>query len=616
LRSRGASQRQIFSAFSLQGLLLGIVALLVGPLLAPPLTRLLTQGFFAGKDFDALNLIARPLEAAFRVRWYAIAAALTAIGAMIFSLYQALQLDILHLRRETTRIRRRSLLQRMHWDVTTLLIAFTIYGVSLYIQSTGVLDPQLSVRWLGPLTFMASLTVILAAAFLCLRLFPRFLQFATRVALHTRSAAPLLALAQMARAPRHVLRLMLLLLMATAFATFALVFVASQEQRIPAIAIYQTGADISGTIAYANPSKRLSVSDLTTAYRRVPGVVSASLGYSTSEGYSTATGSMALSMQAVDADTYAQSATWTGADASSLNTLMAQLRTQRASVVSQHAIPAIVDSATWNALNLSIGSHFTLNDSYGSLLFVVMARVEHIPTISDNADGSNGGGLLVDYQSYATLFAATSHDQLPYLNSVWLHTSASADSRVVAALSQGTLQLNPLYDRRTIIATLHADPLYLAMFGVLVIGAVTPLILALAGNLFASWQNTSVRQIDFAVLRAIGSAPRQVAETLAWEQIGGYVIAIGVGVIAGILLSFMAVPVLVFTGVAPGGLGSETSGNAFYLLQSVPPIQVILPFSLALVVLLLLAFSAVTLSIVIRRVLQASLSQVLRLNAD
>lgn len=323
-----------------------------------------------------------------------------------------------------------------------------------------------------------------------------------------------------------------------------------------------------------------------------------------------------MTMQAVDADTYAQSAIWIGSHASSLDALMAQLRTRRASVLSQHAIPAIVDSATWNALNLSPGSHFTLNDSHGSLPFVVMARVEHIPTISDNADGSNGGGLIVDYQSYATLFTATSHDQLPFLNTVWLHTDANADAQVADALSHGTLQLNPLYDRREIIDTLQSDPLYLTMLGVLIIGSALPLILALVGNLFASWQNTSVRQIDFAVLRALGSVPRQVAQTLAWEQVGGYVIALSVGVIAGIIFSFMAVPVLVFTGVAPGGLGSETSGSAFFLLQSVPPIQVILPLSLALIVLLLLAFCAFTLSIVIRRVLQASLTQVLRLNAD
>ena len=616
LRSRGASQRQIFSAFSLQGLLLGIVALLIGPLLAPALARFLTQVLFRGKEYGTLGLIANTAEAAFSTRWYALAAALLVVGAMIFSLYQALQLDILHLRRDTARMRRRSLLQRLHWDVATLLIAVIIYGASLYIASTGVLDPQLSVSWLGPLTFAASLAAILAGAFLCLRLFPRFLQLATRMALHAQGAAPLLALAQMARAPRHVLRLMLLLLMATAFATFALVFVASQEQRIPDIATYQAGADISGVISYVNPSKRLSVADLTTAYRRVPGVLSACIGYTASEGYSTATGSIAIMMQAADADTYAQSALWADPDASSLNSLMTQLRTRRTDVLTQHAIPTIVDSATWNALNLSIGSHFTLGDAHGSLPYVVIAQVEHIPTISDNADGSNGGGLIVDYQSYATLFAATSHDQLPFLNTVWLHTSASADAQVVAALSQGPLQLTPLYDRRAIIGTLRSDPLYLTMLGVLLIGSVLPLILALVGNLFASWQNTNVRQIDFAVLRALGSAPHQVAQTLAWEQVGGYVIAIGVGVIAGIILSFMAVPVLVFTGVAPGGLGSETSGNAFFLLQSVPPIQVILPFSLALIVLLLLAFCAFTLSIVIRRVLQASLTQMLRLNVD
>src|SRR5579875_2261077 len=96
---------------------------------------------------------------------------------------------------------------------------------------------------LTPLTLVGAVFLLLACLLLFLRLFPLLLEWGSWLATRNKGAAPVLALAQMARAPRQSLRMTLLLALATAFAIFTLVFTASQQQRIVDVSGYQGGAD-------------------------------------------------------------------------------------------------------------------------------------------------------------------------------------------------------------------------------------------------------------------------------------------------------------------------------------------------------------------------------------
>ncbi|HLQ29415.1 MAG TPA: hypothetical protein VK140_09290, partial [Ktedonobacteraceae bacterium] len=88
------------------------------------------------------------------------------------------------------------------------------------------------------------------------------------------------------------------------------------------------------------------------------------------------------------------------------------------------------------------------------------------------------------------------------------------------------------------------------------------------------------------------------------------------GILFGAILSALVVPVLVFTSVGPGGVTSDTSSGAFYVAQSVPPIQVIIPPSLGIALAVLVVICVVALGMMVRIVSQPSISQTLRLNED
>jgi ABC-type antimicrobial peptide transport system permease subunit len=135
--------------------------------------------------------------------------------------------------------------------------------------------------------------------------------------------------------------------------------------------------------------------------------------------------------------------------------------------------------------------------------------------------------------------------------------------------------------------------------------------LALVGDLTASWLNARSRLTNFAVLRALGGTQSQVANVLLWEQSIVYATAILLGILFGILLSALALPALVFTSV-----GASVINGDFYVLQSVPPIQMVVPVSLGIVLIAVVIICIIAIGMMVRIVSKPSMSQTLRLNED
>jgi len=118
------------------------------------------------------------------------------------------------------------------------------------------------------------------------------------------------------------------------------------------------------------------------------------------------------------------------------------------------------------------------------------------------------------------------------------------------------------------------------------------------------------------VLRALGTTPHELASVLTWEQALIYTTSIVLGILFGAILSALIVPALVFSSITPSGTGSDPSNGTFFVSQSVPPIQVIIPSSLGVALGLLIAICLLALGMMIRVVSQPSISQTLRLNED
>lgn len=626
LRSRGASRRQIFGSLTVQSLAVGLIALLVGPFLAIVAARFIAQATLAPTDQGVISLITHnPVQIAWGLRWSVLLTAVIAVLAMVFSIVRAIRMDVLALRRETARSTHQPFWQRIRLDLTAAVIALVGYAFSLYVTAPGVLDERVRVLILPATTVVGALFLLLGCTLLLLRFFPSILRLASWLASRSRGATPMLAIAQMARAPRQALRMTTLLALALAMATFTLSFSASQAQRVPDVAAYQVGSDFSGTFQLGTIASFDSWQQQEAAYRHIPGVTSATIGYVNFVPATEGSLSTSIDLRVMNATSYAQTTWWTPRDSSqSAASLMQQLIANRTLPASEKVVPAIVDAATANQLHLSIGSRFTINDVNNPVKVIVVAEIDHIPTINDSPDASSSsdsiafGGVLVDFQSYSD-YSRIINNQGVTVTNIWLRTGDDPASlaSVRAAISKGDLQLTGLNDRRAIINGLSNDPLYLTLIVILYIGAATALLLAIAGNLALSWQTVRSRLTNFAIMRALGSTPREMAAILIWEQCIVYATSIIVGLAFGIIFSAIALPALVFTAVLTTS-GSEPITTAqFFVMQNVPPVHMVLPYTLvAIAPGILIIVSLAALGMMVRVASHPSISMTLRVGQD
>lgn len=660
LRSRGASGEQILASMVLQSILLGVVAFVLGPLLALFVIAQVGSHVLDANAQDALyGITGHPWDTLLSVGWLALAVVLVAVASLLLALRRAVGIDILAFRRETSRSTHRPFWQRLRLDVVAIVLAFVGYAITLYLSSTQNLqNAQAVVLIASPLALIAPLFLVLGCILLFLRLYPLLLQALARWASRGRGAMPMLALAQMERAPRYTLRMTVLLALTATFAIFSLVYTASQAQRASDIAAYEAGADFSGDLAIpGNPS---ALGQMTALFSHLPGVQSASVGFTGYGDISNLESPATLQVRAVDASAFAQTAIWTSLDSSqSLDSLMAQLVAGRVRAVALNRLPVIVDAAAAQRAHLQVGTAFTLgmnalidykNNLAGTqFTCVVLAIVQHLPSVNvgvaaqpNDATASIDGGALIDFSTLAGVYqryfsqpqktsrlafatktgnerslASAVEANLP-INHVLLRTEddPAVLDHLRSVLASPRYRLENLYDRRVILESLQVEPLAVDLLLLLTVGAITTLLLALIGYLLVAWVGVRLRASNFAVLRAIGADPRQVMGLLLLEQGIVYMVALLIGALLGTLLTFTIVPSIIFTDIPLTGILSSLSEGQYYAMQSAIPRQLVIPTSLSLAFILLIVICALALGLMAWMVLRPSMSKALRINED
>jgi ABC-type multidrug transport system fused ATPase/permease subunit len=641
VRSRGASRRTLFGAFFLPVLGFALLGLLLGLPLAAWVVVVLAQWMLPPASQDSLNLITgHPVQAVLGTLGYALAVIGAALLTMSGLLLGTVRQDVLALRRETTRSTKRPLWQRLQLDLIAGVIGLVAYGFALYVTSLGsTLQGAGQVLLATPIKLLAPFCFLIGCVFLSLRLFPLLLHFLARFSARRRGAVALLALAQLARAPRQAWRRTLVLVLALALALFTQVFSATQAQHIQDLVAAQTGADFSGTLPadyefgyFGTPSQLPAIiptpKPLLTQFQSIKGVRSASVGFS-DQGVG-GTAGLALNVQAVDLDSFAQTVIWSSPDDfQAAYSLLGQLLARRTLSATGGAIPAIIDQATSQRLQLPVGATFTIALTHmapAQLEYVVLGVLDRIPTIPQlvlPADGTQAprvlGGVLVDYQTFVNAYVGSFQAAVqartldipvpPSLNRVWLHTQDDLASleNVRSTLVNPQWQVSDLVDRRALLVSLQTDPLVLALKGVLLLGSVTALLLALCGDLLAAWESARIRRKSFAALRALGTTPRQVAGIFLWEQSLVYLTGILLGCVLGIFLSVSVIPSLTLT-----DLNANLSPEQFFALQSALPTPIVVLPALPLVGLLLAGLYLGALVIMVQVVMRPMLSRMLR----
>lgn len=262
MRSRGASTGQLVMMAVMEGLLLAVPALIIGP----PLAAFALRAFNVIGPLAEIDLGITPLTSP--SAWLlATLAALGCVAALVVPAYMATR------RGGNIRARRSrepaGAIRQTGLDLALVAVAalgvwqLSRYGASLTSTVRGRLG-------IDPLLVAAPALALLAGSILALRVLPLIARIAERGAGRSRSLTGPLGIWHLSRQPRRYSRSALMLILALAIGVFALTYESTWRTSQGDQAAFDVGADIA-----VYPSQRagdsLPPQVLADAYRRVEG---------------------------------------------------------------------------------------------------------------------------------------------------------------------------------------------------------------------------------------------------------------------------------------------------------------------------------------------------------
>jgi hypothetical protein len=629
LKSRGASGGQLLGNYAGQSLLVGALAVVIGWQLAAPVARLLVYGIVPAATLRQAGVTDAYLAGQADPRASLMPAALSAllgVAAVVLAVQRAARADVLAYRREQGRATRQPLWRRVYLDVALAVICLLGYLDLGTFGGLGV-RAQLGASTGGsPLLLLAPALLLVAGALLLLRVFPIATAAVARFAARWRGALGLLALAQIARAPRGPSRLAALLALALGMGLFALTVDGSLAQNASSRAAYQTGADIRLLQSGEEPQQvdqriRGALAEL-PGVRGVTPVYRANVNVNGSADVGTLTANL-LGVDPASWQADAGAISWREdfADASLADLLRAlQRHAWRPDALgdgqigdAQHPVWALVNQTLADALHLRVGQRFPLyfgGAQTNPANAIVGAIIQQFPTLYPAQ--SQAGYLVAGLGDATGAYRASTQSDPNTVgpNEYWLRTDDNpARLRALrAALANDFIQLDLVHaiDRRQIEQGIATNPIQVGMRGLLLVGAAVAAALALLGSVIQSALAARQRAVRFAVLRTLGMAGRQLTRLLLVEQLVVYAFGLLAGTLLGLLLALATLPYLQFgdTSLDPATLG-------------VPPYQVAVdPVKVALFYAVLVTSVALALAAAAFYANAVGLGKALRLGED
>lgn len=615
LRNRGMEQVQMFGAFAVQALVISLVGGVLGPVVAALAVAPVSMGGGAGVwQLSPGHIVA----VAWSVAAYAAISAGAFVLAMIVALARAARANALADRQARAREARHALWPRQ------LAIALILVGGIGFIayrdvgQSVGNyavhMDPYL-------LAFNVAMPLLLTAAIalLVVTAFPLLLRLVAYVVSLSRGAIPTIALAKIARAPRQAITITWVVAIAACMASLTVVTVATQQQRASDLAAATVGSDFQGITAQASIQ---SAQSLAQRYRSIPGVIAVSCGTTLTVPYEEGEQDVLIKLLAMDAETFGNTVSASPyMSNTALEALTQQLVADRPQAESADVVPAIVDAAMWNTLELSEGKLFMLplpGYTQAAMKFEAVGRVAYLPSAlptSGFASGEGGiaGGLLVDYQTLKTVYSHDVPNNTLSPDTVWLRTQhdAATLAAVRSDLRSGPLRLTQVEDRVAAVAQYQRDPLQNDLLVGQFIVTCAVLVLALLALVQETWLAATQRRLEFAFLHALGINSGQLRWIILWEE----VFCVVVGLVLGILLSWPTMHAIVPMLAATQLLG-DSAGSGSLALDT-PPVRLVVPVGiLTLIAGVILCVGLSAVYVLAGREIPDSMGETLRVNQD
>ncbi|MBL4936770.1 FtsX-like permease family protein [Clostridium sp. YIM B02515] len=555
LISRGASRLQVVFGYVIEGMILALFALAVGPLLGLYLTKLLgaSNGFLEFVNRKALEV---KLSGSSYI--YALAASGIFLLALLIPAYKASRTSIVDHKRKKARGEEKAFWQKLFLDF--ILLGVSAYGYYTFVQRQKLIKTAAlsgSDVQVDPILFFVPVLFILGASLLFLRLYPYILKLIYKLGKRFWKPSMYGTLIQVSRSSvsYHFLMVFIMLTLSIGIfsATAARTINTNDEEKIE----YKNGADIamkliwdrvdsggtapapygqyggSQTSGAASAKTAQYIEPPFDAFEKLPGVEHAARVFKKQEAFAKA-GNKSINnanLMAVDPYDYGN-VVWYR------NGLLHYHINEYLNLLSSEEAACIISSSISESTGAKAGDSITVSwNGNKEVKFNVYAVLDYWPSNlpEDNKKDEEAGEnkFIVTNLNYIQ----DNFPKEPY--EVWLKLKkdASREELYKAIADNKFIIVSNLVDTKNDIVNLKNNPSQLAVNGSLTMGFIISGVVCFLGFILYWVLSLKERNLQFGVLRAIGLSSMQLKLMMIWEQLLTSGIAMIIGSLIGLLCS-------------------------------------------------------------------------------
>lgn len=558
LKTRGVRDGQILGTYLVEWLILGALAVSMGPTLGLMFAELMgrTESFLRLADrTEALALALTPSNLLFGLG----AVGVTILAALIPA-FAATRRTLVDEQRQAARVLRPPFWQRFYLDV--LLLIPPLYGIYQLQQSGGLqlggmggADP-----FSNPLLILVPLLLCFALGLFVVRIVPLLAGLLERLFMLTNMVVPLVALRSLARQPGTYRGPLLLLLLTLSLAAFSSSMAATIDGALHLAVRYQVGAQAqlfeTGETARRQGGNQPGIPNPpggaqddaqfvfvpVSEHLAVPGILAATrvgvyeAGVQVGAQNKTA---QVIGIDRLDFPKVIQFFDRRWAEGQPLGALMNLLARNRSGVIVSRDLLAG---------GRKVGDALPLTLRIGTEQREVRLRILAVVDLWPGFYPQNGPIVVANLDAIFDEIGG----QYPY--DVWITRDPAVEiNQIVTDARTRGIQVIDAIAAETILREEQARPQRQGLFGVLSVGFIAAGALTLLGFLLAGLINARRKTIELGVLRALGLRGSQVVLILVIEQVLLVAAGIGAGTGIGLLVAMLVVPLMqVGAGPYPG----------------------------------------------------------------
>ena len=558
LRSRGATVIQVVGIAVLEGLLLGVIALVIGSYTG----MMIAQVIGGARSFLDFSLVS-DLRVGVTVEtlYFGLAAIGLALVAQVLPTIGAARHTIVTYKQDRARALRPPWWQRVWLDALLLIPAG--YGTYLLQEQGSVVLPVADGQGVNdpfqnPLLFLVPALGILALTLFILRILPAIMAGIARIASRVNGVGMLLAARHLSRTPGFYAGPLLLLVITLSMSAFTASLAETLDIHLHDQMYYQVGADMvmlqtgevleegfgSGEAVESPTDEELEEGETEGAGVRfhflpvsehlaVPGVRAAARVGRYKATSQLSGGRQTGSFIGIDRVDFPRGAFWRRDFAqASLGALMNRLAFYPDGVLAPSSFLGQHGLRGGDTFRVTVDTH----GRRSALDLKVVGSFDLFPTWYPE-----DGPLFVGNLDY--LFEQAG-GQFPY--DVWLKTDGDIDYEHMAEDMYGRGLMHwGRWDAPLIrIASEEKQPERQGLFGLLSVGFIAAALLTVLGFLLYALFSFRRRFIELGVLRAIGLSSRQMTAFLAWELAFLILVGLAAGTGLGVWVSRLFIPYL------------------------------------------------------------------------